>query len=226
MCKAVVFDVDGTLVDSVDLHARAWQDAFRDYGHKIPFSEIRRQIGKGGDQLLPVFLKKEEIEKKGEELVEHRSQIFKQCYLSQVKAFPKVRDLFERLRVDGKRIALASSAKQDELQVYKHVAEVDDLVDVETSADDAERSKPHPDIFQAAIQRLRLDVTELVVIGDTPYDVEAAQKAGLGSVGFLCGGWPEADLRRAGCIAVYQNPEDLLNRYDHSLLAGSLAKRP
>lgn len=220
MPKAVIFDVDGTLVDSVDLHARAWQDAFRDFGHEFDFQEIRSQIGKGGDQLLPVFLAEDEMRRRGEALEEHRSQIFKERYLSQVTAFPGVRPLFERLLADGKRIALASSAKGEELQYYKKTAQIDDLIDTETSSDDAEKSKPHPDIFEAALQRLGdIGAERVVVIGDTPYDAEAASKAGLRTVGVLCGGWPEAELRRAGCIAVFKDPADLLAQYDRSPLA-------
>ncbi len=220
MPKAVIFDVDGTLVDSVDLHARAWQDAFRDFGHEFDFQEIRSQIGKGGDQLLPVFLAEGEVRKRGEALEEHRAQIFKERYLSQVTAFPGVRPLFERLLADGKRIALASSAKGEELQYYKKTAQIDDLIDTETSSDDAEKSKPHPDIFEAALQRLGdIGAERVVVIGDTPYDAEAASKAGLRTVGVLCGGWPEAELRRAGCIAVFKDPADLLAQYDRSPLA-------
>ena len=213
MPRAVIFDVDGTLVDSVDLHARAWQEAFRDFGHEFGFAEIRSQIGKGGDQLLPVFLSDKELKAKGDALDKHRAGILKERYLPQIGAFPQVRELFERLLADGKRIALASSAKEDELQRYKEVARIDDLIDTETSSDDAEKSKPHPDIFEAALQRLDgIDPAEALVIGDTPYDAAAAAKAGLRTVGLLCGGWPEAELRKAGCIAVFQDPAALLAR--------------
>jgi HAD superfamily hydrolase (TIGR01509 family) len=220
MPKAVIFDVDGTLVDSVDLHARAWVDAFRDFGHEVGFEEVRGQIGKGGDQLMPVFLSEEEIEEKGEALEKHRGQVMKERYLPQITAFPQVRELFERLLADGKRIALASSAKEDELAKYKKVAQIEDLIDAETSSDDAEKSKPHPDIFEAAMKRLG-DVRpeDVVVVGDTPYDAEAAGKAGLRTIGVLCGGFPEQSLREAGCIAIYKDPADLLAQYDRSALA-------
>ncbi|WP_194152310.1 HAD family hydrolase [Muricoccus nepalensis] len=220
MIEAVVFDVDGTLVDSVDLHARAWQDAFSDFGHEIGFGEIRGQIGKGGDQLMPVFLSPEEMEAKGEALSKHRARLMQERYLPEIRPFPGVPALFRRLREDGVRIALASSAKADELQEYKRIAGIEDLVDVETSSDDAERSKPFPDIFRAALSRLKgVAPAAAIAIGDTPYDAEAAAGAGLRTIGVLCGGFPESDLRRAGCVAIFEGPADLLARFDASPLA-------
>jgi HAD superfamily hydrolase (TIGR01549 family) len=222
MTRAVVFDVDGTLVDSVDLHAESWRVAFEKFGKRISFEEVRRQIGKGADQLMPVFLSKEELARFGRELDEFRGRLFKREYLPRVKGFPKVRELFQRLKRDNKRVALASSAKGDELDTYKKIAGIDDLVETETSSDDADRSKPYPDIFQAALARLPgIAFDEIVVIGDTPYDAQAASKAKLHTIGLLCGGWSEDELRKAGCIAVYRNAADLLEQYDHSPLSGS-----
>ena len=215
--KAVIFDVDGTLVDSVDLHAKAWQQAFADFGHVFPFDKVRSQIGKGGDQLLPVFLSESEIETRGAEVEKHRGELFKRDYLGRIKAFPHVRDLFIRLLDDGWRIALASSAKGDELDIYKNLCDVADLLEAETSSDDAEKSKPHPDIFQAAVARLKLSPGECIVVGDTPYDAEAARRAGILPVGVLCGGFPAEDLTAAGCHALYEGAADLLARYEDSL---------
>lgn len=220
MIKAVIFDVDGTLIDSVDLHTHAWVDAFNEFGHTVAFGDMRRQIGKGGDTLLPVFLSKSEIDEQGEALEQRRGEILKERYLQHATGFPGVRNLFERLRSDGVTVALASSAKADELQTYKDIAEIGDLVDVETSSDDAGQSKPHPDIFEAALKRLRpASADEVIVVGDTPYDAEAASKAGLRTIGVLCGGWSEADLREAGCIAVCRDPADLLAQYGQLPLA-------
>jgi HAD superfamily hydrolase (TIGR01509 family) len=217
--QAVIFDVDGTLIDSVDLHAAAWVDAFHDYGHGVRFSDVRRQIGKGGDQLLPVFLPKEEIARIGKELEAHRGKLLKERYLGEITAFPAVRELFQRLIADGKRIALASSAKEDELEEYKKIANIADLLDAETSSDDAEKSKPYPDIFQAALARLgNKSPDRTIVVGDTPYDAEAAAKAGLRTIGLLCGGWSDEELRRSGCIAVFRDPAELLARYAQSPL--------
>jgi hypothetical protein len=127
--KAVIFDIDGTLIDSVDLHAKAWQDAFRYFGHEFAFEKIRSQIGKGGDQLMPVFLAKEEIEARGKEIEDYRGKLFKREYLHSVKAFPQVRALFERLLADGWKLALASSARKDELKTYQKIADIADLLD-------------------------------------------------------------------------------------------------
>jgi HAD superfamily hydrolase (TIGR01549 family) len=218
--KAVVFDVDGTLIDSVDVHAEAWVEAFAEIGHSIQFGDVRRQIGKGGDQLMPVFLSKAEIERFGEKLEERRGALLKERYLPRIKPFPDVRELLQRVIADGKAIALASSAKEDELEQYKKIANIADLIDVETSSDDAQKSKPHPDIFQAALAKLdNLPPEQVIVIGDTPYDAQAARKAGLRTIGLLCGGWSEDELKRAGCVAVFRDPADLLARYLESPLA-------
>ena len=219
MIKAVIFDIDGTLVNSVDFHAAAWQEAFRRFGREVPFEEVRHQIGTGGDQLMPVFFSREELERFGEEMEKFRGELYKRKYLPRVVAFPRVRELFERVIADGKRVALASSAKEEELAAYKKIAHIEDLVDEETSADDAEKSKPHPDIFEAALERLGdVESTDVVVVGDTPYDAEAAGKIGLTTIGVLCGGFPAAELRTAGCVELYRDPADLLARYDDSLI--------
>lgn len=220
MVRAVIFDVDGTLVDSVDLHACAWRDTFLDFGHDIDVSAIRGQIGKGGDQLLPVFLSPEDLAKDGEALEKHHGTVLRERYLDKVKPFPQVRALFERILADETRIVLASSAKKPELEHYKKLARIDDLLDAETSSDDADKSKPNPDIFTAAMDKLEgIEAGDVVVIGDTPYDAEAAGKAGLRAIGMLSGGWPEDKLRQAGCFAVFKDPADLLARYASSPLA-------
>ena len=219
LIKAVIFDIDGTLVDSVDLHAKAWQEAFAHFGHEVALEDVRSQIGKGGDQLMPVFLSKKEIDRRGPEIEEYRSDLFKKRYLPGVRAFPAVRDLIKRIILNGQRIALGSSAKGDELSTYKKIARIEDLIDEETSSDDASRSKPDPDIFEAALKKLGLEANEAIVVGDSPYDAEAAGKLGLRTLAVLCGGFPEADLRMAGCIAIYRDPADMLMHFDQSLLA-------
>ena len=220
MIKAVIFDVDGTLVDSNDLHVEAWREAFRRYGKELSFEEVRGQIGKGGDQLMPVFCTEDELDRFGVELESRRVELFKSDYLPRVRPFPRVRELFERVRADGLQIALAFSAKGEELERHKKNLRVEDLLEAAASADDAERSKPHPDIFQAALAGLKgVAPGEAVVVGNTPYDVQAAAKAGMRTVGLLSGGFPEEALREAGAVAVYRDVSDLLERYDESPLA-------
>jgi beta-phosphoglucomutase-like phosphatase (HAD superfamily) len=218
MIEAVIFDVDGTLVDSVDLHAAAWQQAFLAFGREVPLREVRAQIGKGGDQLLPVFWSKEELSRIEQKLSDYRSDLFRQRYLPQVRGFPRVRELFERVLADGKRIALASSAQGEELAAYKKIAGIEDLVETETSKDDADRSKPHPDIFEAAVARLgNPPPDQCLVVGDTPYDIKAARRAGISTVALRSGGFPRTTLEEA--IAIYHDPADLLAHYDTSPLA-------
>lgn len=207
---AVIFDVDGTLVDTVDYHAEAWRKAFGAFGLEIGFGDIRAQIGKGGDQLLPVFLTEDRLDKDGEAIEAFRSDLFKREYLPRVRGFPGVRELFERLLARGIVLALGSSAKGEELEAYKAAAGIEGLDLIEASSDDAEKSKPHPDIFLVALERIRTTPGRTMVVGDTPYDAEAAAKAGIGAVGVLCGGFDAALLRKAGAVEIYDGPADLL----------------
>lgn len=221
MTRAVIFDVDGTLIDTVDLHAECWVEALEHYDACIPFSDMRVQIGKGGDQILHGLIPPAMVEDRGEEIHAFRTDLFKRGYLHRARAFPGVRALFQRIKDAGQKAVLASSGKADEVDRYTEIAGIADLIDGATSSDGAERSKPFPDIFSAALAKLApLGAEEAVVVGDTPYDAEAARKAGLRSVGVLCGGFPEEALRSAGCIAVFGGPADLLDRYEDSPLAG------
>ncbi len=217
LVRSIIFDVDGTLVDSVDEHAEAWRRAFLEFGRDVPFAHVRSQIGKGADQLVPVFFTEDELEKFGKELSDYRSELFKREFMPKLRPFPRVRELFQRLRADGIHIALASSANGDELEHYIQLCNLEGLTQAETSKADAAKSKPHPDIFQAAMDKLgRPEPHSVVVIGDTPYDALAASKLSLPTVGVLCGGFPEEDLRTAGCRAIYKDPADLLAHYDSS----------
>ncbi|WP_309894429.1 HAD family hydrolase [Archangium sp.] len=217
MVRSIIFDVDGTLVDSVDEHAEAWRRAFLEFGRDVPFAHVRSQIGKGADQLVPVFFTEDELEKFGKELSDYRSELFKREFMPKLRPFPRVRELFERLRADGLQIALASSANGDELEYYIRLCNLEGLTDAETSKADADKSKPHPDIFEAALEKLgRPEPHSVAVVGDTPYDALAASKLSVPTVGMLCGGFPEEDLRTAGCRAIYKDPADLLAHYDSS----------
>jgi HAD superfamily hydrolase (TIGR01549 family) len=216
--EAVIFDIDGTLVDTVEMHAKAWQQAFAEFGKEVGLEDVRAQIGKGGDQLLPVFLDEKEIKKFGDDLEKRRGQIYKQEFMTKARAFARVRELFERIRSDGKRIALASSAPQDELQYYKKLCNISDLLDEETSADDAERSKPEPDIFEAALATLGDADPRNCIVGDSPWDAIAAGRARLRTIGVLSGGFSNESLVRAGCVEVHSGVAELLSVYSDSAI--------
>lgn len=221
MIRAAIFDLDGTLVDSNELHVLAWQETFRHFGKEIPLERLREQIGKGGDQYLPVFLTEREMREFGQEADEYRGEIFKKKYLPQVRPFPKVRELFEQVRNDGKKIALASSGKDDEVRHYERLAGIEGLADAMTTADQVAHSKPKSDVFIAALRELgHLTPEEAIAIGDTPYDIEAAKKIDLPIIGLLCGGFAEDVLRDEGAVAIFRDPADLLDRYYQSPLAG------
>ena len=222
MVKAVLCDIDGTLVDSNWLHAEAWQRAFAEMGIALDREDVRRQIGKGGDELIPVFVswwKRDAVE---EPLKRYREWIFREDFLAQVKALPKVQEFAEELKRRGIRFALASSSKKADLEDYQRIMQVEDLVDEATSADDVDRAKPHPDVFSAALKRLGLKAKECIALGDTPYDAEAAGKAGLRTIGVETGGWTHDELMDAGCVEVYESVAQLLERIDESaiVLAG------
>lgn len=227
MVLAVIFDIDGTLVDTVEFHTQSWQRTFQHFGYQIPPEQIRPQIGKGSDQLMPVFFSPAELDKLvdgqsstlGDQMRDYRRQLYQQEYHPRVKGFPGVRELFQRVKADGKRIALASSGTKEDLATYKQLLNVADLVDVATTTDEVESSKPEPDIFQLTLLKLGdIAPEQIIVVGDTPYDAEAASKVNLRMIGVLCGGFSEEDLIKAGCIAVYQDPAALLAHYDESPL--------
>jgi phosphoglycolate phosphatase-like HAD superfamily hydrolase len=218
MPKAAIFDLDGTLLDSVDLHALAWHEALKKFGHDVSFEQARSQIGKGGDKLLPVFLSADEQRDHGKEMEEWRSRHFKSAYLPLVRPFSAVPDLLRRVHDAGVRVAVASSAKKDELEKYLDIARIAELVDETASSEDAEESKPAPDIFQVVLKKLKLEGADAVAIGDTPYDAQAAGKAKIATIGVLCGGFTEASLREAGCVEVYPGPAALFARFEDLLL--------
>lgn len=196
---AVIFDIDGTLTDSVDIHAMAWQEALRKFGHDIPYERVRRQIGKGGDQLLQTLLSRSDLEEQGEALDQFRGELFKSKYMKHIRPLSMVPELFRRIRTQGTKIVLASSAKRDEVEEYEKLLQVEDLVEHETSSDDAERSKPHPDIFVAAMKRLGTPkAQEAIAIGDTPYDAQATAAISVACVGVASGGWTREELQSAG----------------------------
>ncbi len=222
MVRAVIFDVDGTLVDTNDLHTDSWVEAFRRFGHEVPREAVRRQMGKGGDQLMPSVLPRDVFERQGKEIERYRGDLFLREYLPRARALPEVPALLRRVRAAGQRVVLASSSSAAEVDRYKEIAGIADLIDDATTKDDAEHSKPSPDIFRAALARIApIPAEEAVVVGDSPFDAEAAAAAGAGEGlrAVVCGGFPEDELWAAGFVALYRDPADLLAKYDVSPLA-------
>jgi HAD superfamily hydrolase (TIGR01549 family) len=211
--SAFIFDIDGTLVDSNELHVESWKRAFAMFGKVFPPEALHREIGRGTDEYLPQFLTPDEIERFGKQLDDYRSKIFREEYLAKTKPFPKVKELFETIRHDSKKIVLATSGKEEDTEYYIDLLDIGRLVDGFVSGDEARRSKPAPDIFLACIDKFDLNRDETIVLGDTRWDVEAAAKAGLRTIGLTCGGTEENVLRAAGAIAVYRDPADLLVNY-------------
>jgi HAD superfamily hydrolase (TIGR01509 family) len=213
--KGVIFDVDGTLVDSNDAHANAWVDAIKETGRPITYEIVRTLIGMGSDNLLPRVSDVEAHSAEAEAIAKRRGEIFKAQYLKTVQPVPGARALVQRLHDDGYHLAVASSAQRDEVDPLLEIAAVRELFEQQTSSSDAKQSKPDPDILVAALKRLQLEPAAVVMVGDTPYDVEAAQKAGVRVVGVRSGGWNDDAL--VGALAVYQDVEDLLRHYDQSV---------
>ncbi|MEP6592555.1 MAG: HAD family hydrolase [Acidobacteriota bacterium] len=213
---AVILDVDGTLIDSNDAHTRAWVEAFADHGITVAYEPVRRSIGMGGDKLMPAVAQIEEDSADGRRIARRRAEIFKARWLPSLHGFAGVRPLLQRLKDDGFVLAVASSAQATELDPLLEAAGVRDLIDTKTSSDDAEESKPDPDIVAAALKRIGCPAGRATMIGDTPYDVEAARGAGVRVVAFACGGWHATELK---ADEVYADAADLLRRYETSLFA-------
>ena len=220
--RAVLLDVDGTLIDSVDAHARAWVDVCGEFGYEAEFRKVRRMIGMGGDRVLPELTGLEADSEAGEQITERRGEIFREEYLPTLKPFKRVRELLERMVADGYLLVAASSASVTDLRKLLTQAGVQDLFDEKTSSDDAASSKPSPDIIVAALEKAGCNADEAVMIGDTPYDIQAAQRAGVASIAFRSGGWHDDEL--AGAIEIYDDAADMLKRYARSIAAAGAAR--
>lgn len=207
---AVLFDIDGTLIDSNDAHAAAWVQAFADFGITTDASLVRRSIGMGGDKLMPAVSGVEEDSPLGKLIAERRGRVFKQQFLPALKPFDGARELVAAVKARGLTAVAASSANKEDLRALLAAAGVDQLMDEATSSDDAEASKPDPDIIQAALRRAKAQPSDAIMIGDTPYDVEAALRAGVPIVAVRCGGWGDQDLK--GAIAICDGPADVVTR--------------
>lgn len=217
MTRGVILDVDGTLLLSNDAHARAWVEAFAASGYAVPFARVRPLIGMGGDRVIATLAPGlTDQEGEGKAIAGRRQAIFLRQYAPGLAPAPGARALVERLRRDGMRLVVASSARRAELDALLKAAHVDDLLTETTTSDDAEESKPAPDIVRVALSKLEMAPEVVVMLGDTPYDIIAADKAGAEMIAVRCGGWGDADL--AGAAAIYDDPADLLAHYTGSLL--------
>ena len=216
MPKVILFDIDGTLVDSNHFHVLAWAEVFHAAGHDFRFAQLHDQIGKGADNYVPALLP-DASARKIEELGEAHKKLFKELYLDRVEPFRGARDLLQRCHDEGMKVMLATSASQDELEHHLDLLEARDIVDGWTDADDVSHSKPSPDIFTAAARKAGVKVSEALVVGDSPFDVEAAARAGLQIVAVRSGLFSDDALQ--GAIAIYDNVGDLLDRFDESPLS-------
>ena len=215
----VLFDVDGTLVDCNDAHARAWVRALAEAGRDVPFERVRPLIGKGADKLLPEAASVDPESAEGQAIADRRAAIFSDVEMPALKATPGARPLVAAL-AKSFTIAIASSAKNEELDALLRVAGVTEFVEHASSADDADRSKPDPDIIHAALTRSGVHPEAAMMIGDTPCDIDAATRAGVATIALRTGGWPDEALR--GAAAIYDSPQDLLDHLQTSPLHGTL----
>jgi HAD superfamily hydrolase (TIGR01509 family) len=213
-----LLDIDGTLIDSNDAHARAWVAALAAHGYVVPFEQVRPLIGMGGDKLLPELTGLDPGSGEAKRMAETRSEIFLERELPTLRPTPGARDLLEHMKGRGLELVVATSAREDEVRALLEQAGVADLIEAASSADDAERSKPDPDIVQAALHKVRRPASHAVMIGDTPYDVEAATRARVPVIALRSGGWDDDAL--TGATAIYDHPADLLEHYDESPLGG------
>lgn len=212
MVKAILFDVDGTLVNSNDAHAHAWVRAFAEHGIVVSFDAVRRLIGMGGDKLMPRVSRLTEETDEGQQVAERRKAIFKRECLPKLQRLPGAAELVKAVKDRGLIAVAASSAKKEELEPLLKIAGAEALMDEATSSDDAEESKPDPDIITAALERAGVGPAEALMVGDTPYDIEAARRAGVQTVALRSGGWNDHEL--TGALAVYDDPSDLLKHLD------------
>jgi len=210
--EAMLFDIDGTLVDSNDKHTECWLKAFAHFGKKLEWGDIRWQIGKGGDLLVPDTLNAREMRRFGEPLKKYRSELWKKNYMPGVKPFDGVRDALRDIKSRGIKLALASSSDPEEVEYYVELLGVGELLEGSTSKEDARFSKPSPEIFQAALERTRSDPARTLTAGDTPYDILASHRIPVPIAALLCGGFPREMLTKAEFL--YPGVADLARNLD------------
>jgi HAD superfamily hydrolase (TIGR01509 family) len=214
--QAILFDIDGTLVDSNDAHVRCWIESFAKYGKQLEWDAVRQQIGKGGDLLVPDLLNAREMRRFGEALKKDRAELWKRRYLHHVQPFPRVKETLEAIHAMGVKLAFASSSSAEEVEYYTQLLGVGELLEASTSKSDAEFSKPSPEIFRAALDRTGSDAARTLAVGDTPYDILAAHRIPLAVAAVRSGGFEDALLGKAEFL--FDHVEELvreIERVDH-----------
>jgi HAD superfamily hydrolase (TIGR01509 family) len=212
--KVVILDIDGTLLRSNAAHAMAFTEAAESQGIPADFGRILRLIGKGGDKLIPEAFGVPENSDLGKTLGELKGKIFKKRFLPHLGPTPGARKLLEAIKSKGLTRVVATSSNKGDVDELLERARVKDLIDDATTADDAKDSKPDPDILQAALHKVDVRPQQAVMVGDTPYDVEAANRASVRCVAVRCGGWNDLSLR--GAAAIYNDPADILSHFDEA----------
>ncbi|OUL22878.1 hydrolase [Nostoc sp. RF31YmG] len=216
--QAVLLDIDGTLILSNDAHAQSWVDTFREFGYDVSFEQVRPLIGMGGDQLIPrVVPGLTDEEGDGKAIAQRRKEIFLNNYAPKLSPANGSRELLQHMKQLGLRLIVASSASNQEMEVLLKAAQIDDLLQETTTSSDAETSKPAPDIVEAALSKLKMEPNQVLMLGDTPYDIKSAGMAGVGLIALRCGGFDDSSLAEAK--AIYNDPADLLAHYGDSPLS-------
>ncbi len=213
---AALLDVDGTLIDSNYHHALAWYRAFRKHEIVLPLWRIHRAIGMGGDQLVPALVGPKLDEEQGNHIRAARDEIYKGGLVEEVAPLEGAHALIAELKDRGLRVVLASSSPRDELERYLDLLDARELADAWTTNDDVEATKPEPDLILAALEKAQTE--SAVMVGDTPWDVEAASKAGVETLCVITGGWSKQELREAGALAVFESVDELRRRLEETPL--------
>jgi HAD superfamily hydrolase (TIGR01509 family) len=214
----VLFDVDGTLVDTTYLHAVAWWEALRQFSHDVPMAEIHRGIGMGSDKLIDHLLGTDRDKAADDDMTTAHDVLYG-AWWERLRPLPGAADLLRACAGRGLAVVLASSAKANELTILRGVIGADDVITGATSSSDAEQSKPAPDILEAALSRSDVDPGRCVFVGDAVWDVKAAAKLDIPCIGLVCGGTSAAELTEAGAIATYEDPAALLRDLEGSAIA-------
>lgn len=213
--RAVLLDVDGTLLNSNEAHSRAWVDVGREAGFQIHYEDVRPLVGMGGDKVTPILTGLEVTTPEGKRLAKRQGEIFREKYLPQLRVFHGTHAMLDRMQSEGLTLVIATSAGKEDLKAIMTHAKLERLIDDHTSSGDVESSKPDPDIVHAALEKAGVGAADAVFLGDTPYDIEAAKRAGVRCVAVRCGGWwSDAELR--GAIAIYDDPAEIVERWNES----------